>query len=109
MAEIPGCFVGDIQNPLHLIGRNAFFGFNHHVNNGKPFMKREMGVMEDCASGYREPASTGVTIKLTAGINTRNAEGLALGTLHTTGPSKILKDLKTFLMRVVFTHHGYQI
>lgn len=109
MAEIPGCFVGDIQNPLHLIGRNAIFGSNHHINNGKPFMEREMGVMEDGASGNREPASTGVTIKLTTGINTGNAEELAFGTLHPAGPSKILKDIKAVLVRVVSTHHGYQI
>jgi hypothetical protein len=74
MAEVPSRFIRNTQDPFDLIRRHAFLGFDHHVHHRKPFMEGQVGVMEDRASGDREPIPAGVTIELTAGINSANAE-----------------------------------
>jgi len=55
MAEIPCCLVAaDADCALNLASRHAFLGFAEQKRSGKPFRKRQVGIIEDRASGYGE-------------------------------------------------------
>ena len=50
MTKVPRRLVGDLENPLELVGRDALARLGHHVDGGEPLPKRQVGVMEDRSS-----------------------------------------------------------
>ena len=69
VAEIPGRSIGHAKGPFHLFGRDTFFGFHHHVGRKEPLREWKMAVMEDGASGHREPEVAVATIELVTGAD----------------------------------------
>ena len=64
VAKIPSRPVGHAKGTLHLFSGDTLLGFHHHVGREKPLGERKMAVMEDGASGHREPEVAVATIEL---------------------------------------------
>jgi len=67
VAKIPRCLIGDIEQPLHLVGGDALLGFHHDGDSQEPLLEREFGIMEDGTSQYGETVITCTTMVLSAG------------------------------------------
>lgn len=69
VAEIPGRPVGHTEGTLHLFSGDTLLGFHHHVGREEPLRERKVAIVEDGASGHREPEVAVATIELVPGAD----------------------------------------
>ena len=69
VTEIPSSSVSHAKGTFHLLSGDALLGFHHHIGRKEPFGQRQVAVMEDGASGHREPEMAVATIQLITGTD----------------------------------------
>ena len=109
MAEIPCRFVGHAESPLELIGAHALLGLAEQVDAQEPLPQRQMGIVEDRASGHGELIAALVAVKLVALYDLRDIDGLATWAHNRVGPAKRLKVLAALVFAAELLNQSAKI
>jgi hypothetical protein len=100
MAEVPCGLIANPQRALDLISRHSFLRLTEQQDGKKPFLKWEVGVIEDCARGDRELIVASLAVKQLLRGRQLNDGHLTAQALNASGPAEAHKNLAAFFIGV---------
>lgn len=109
MAQMPSGLVSDVQRPLDLQCGDSLFAFGHQVDRQKPFLQRQVAIVEDRASGNGKVILATVAMKLFPFRYFGNLFAITARAINAIRPARKLKTLPAFFIRAELLNELHQV